>query len=113
MGEEEEVEEPLEEHKLLRRVGLGPEDQDAVESMLDTEGLRQFSSGSKKRTRKPLVAKMDLSYKGDPVSTRRQETPFIGDIKEEEEEEDVTVRRTQKPMSRRKESPFSNFKIKD
>ena len=37
MGEEEEVEEPLEEHKLLRRVGLGPEDQDAVESMLDTE----------------------------------------------------------------------------
>ena len=37
MGEEEEVEEPLEEHKLLRRVGLGPEDQDAVESMLNTE----------------------------------------------------------------------------
>ena len=37
MGEEEEVEEPLEEHKLLRRVGLGPEDQDAVESMLKTE----------------------------------------------------------------------------
>ena len=36
MGEEE-VEEPLEEHKLLRRVGLGPEDQDAVESMLKTE----------------------------------------------------------------------------
>merc|ERR1719234_1989840 len=111
MGEEEEVEEPLEEHKLLRRVGLGPEDQDAVESMLDTEGLRQFSSGSKKRTRKPLVAKMDLSYKGD-MSTRRQETPFIGDIKEEEEE-DVSVRRTQKPISRRKESPFPNLKIKD
>ena len=56
---------------------------------------------------------MDLSYKGDPVSTRRQETPFIGDIKEEEEEEDVPVRRTQKPLSRRKESPFPNLKIKD
>ena len=54
---------------------------------------------------------MDLSYKGDPVSTRRQETPFIGDIKEEEE--DVSVRRTQKPISRRKESPFPNLKIKD
>ena len=40
MGEEEEVEEPLEEHKLLRRVGLGPEDQDAVESMLNTEVSR-------------------------------------------------------------------------
>ena len=37
MGEEEEVEEPLEEHKLLRRVGLGPEDQDAVESTLNAE----------------------------------------------------------------------------
>ena len=53
---------------------------------------------------------MDLSYKGD-VSTRRQETPYTGDKKEEEE--DVFVRRTQKPMSRRKESPFPNFKIKD
>ena len=40
MGEEEEVEEPLEEHKLLRRVGLGPEDQDAVESMLNPEVSR-------------------------------------------------------------------------
>ena len=44
MGEEEEVEEPLEEHKLLRRVGLGPEDQDAVESMLSTEVSRKISS---------------------------------------------------------------------
>ena len=74
-----------------------------------SQGLRQFSSGST-RTRKPLVAKLDLSYKGD-VSTRRQETPYTGDKKEEEE--DVFVRRTQKPMSRRKESPFPNFKIKD
>merc|ERR1711971_42656 len=113
MGEEEEVEEPLEEHKLLRRVGLGPEDQDAVESMLNPEGLRQFSSGSK-RMRKPLVAKMDLSYKGD-VSTRRQETPYTDEKKkkDEEEEEDVFVRRTQKPISRRKGSPFPNLRIKD
>ena len=57
---------------------------------------------------------MDLSYKGD-VSTRRQDTPYTGDKKkdEEEEEEDVFVRRTQKPISRRKESPFPNLRIKD
>ena len=58
---------------------------------------------------------MDLSYKGD-VSTRRQETPYTGDkIKEEkvEKEEDVFVRRNQKPITRRKESPFLNLKIKD
>ena len=57
---------------------------------------------------------MDLSYKGD-VSTRRQETPYTGDIlkKKEEEEGDVFVKRTQKPISRRKESPFPNLQIKD
>ena len=70
------------------------------------QGLRQFSSGSK---RKPVVAKMDLSFKGDQVSTRRQEA---GDGKEEEK--DVFLRRkTQKPISRRKESPFPNLRIKN
>ena len=54
---------------------------------------------------------MDLSYKGD-VSTRRQETPYTGD-KIKEEEEDVFVRRNQKPITRRKESPFLDLKIKD
>ena len=72
------------------------------------QGLRQFSSGSK-RTRKPPAAKMDLSFKGDQVSTRRQEA---GDGKEEEK--DVFLRRkTQKPITRRKESPFPNLRIKD
>ena len=70
------------------------------------QGLRQFSSGSK---RKPVVAKMDLSFKGDQVSTRRQEA---GERKEEEK--DVFLRRkTQKPITRRKESPFPNLRIKD
>ena len=55
---------------------------------------------------------MDLSYKGD-VSTRREETPYTGDKKEKQEEEDIFVRRTQKPITRRKESPFLNLQIKD
>ena len=63
--------------------------------------------------RKPLVAKMDLSYKGD-VSTRRQETPYTDEKKKkDEEEEDVFVRRTQKPITRRKESSFPSLRIKD
>ena len=91
------------------------------------QGLRQFSSGSK-RTRKPMVAKMDLSYKGDlykeglskmglsykgdDVSTRRQETSY----EEEQDNEDEEVfmrRRNQKPVTRRQESSFPELKIKD
>ena len=52
---------------------------------------------------------MDLSFKGDQVATRRQEA---GERKEEEK--DVLLRRkTQKPITRRKESPFPNLRIKD
>ena len=93
-----------------------------------TQGVRQFSSGSK-RTRKPMVAKMDLSYKGDlykeglskmgisykgdDVSTRRQETSYEEEEQDNEDEEVFMRRRNQKPVTRRQESSFPELKIKD
>ena len=93
-----------------------------------SQGLRQFSSDSK-RMRKPMVAKMDLSYKGDlykeglskmglsykgeDVSTRRQETSYEEEEQDNEDENAFMRRRNQKPVTRRQESSFPELKIKD
>ena len=58
------------------------------------------------------LSKMGLSYKGDDVSTRRQETSH--EEEQDKEDEDVFMRRrNQKPVTRRQESSLPELKIKD
>ena len=58
------------------------------------------------------LSKMGLSYKGDDVSTRRQETSYEKE-QDNEDEEVFMRRRNQKPVTRRQESSFPELKIKD
>ena len=58
------------------------------------------------------LSKMGLSYKGDDVSTRRQEMSH--EKEQDNEDEDLFMRRrNQKPVKRRQESSLPELKIKD